>query len=120
MFEVLSAEWQFFLAMSGFVGFWLIESVAPFSSRTGRVRHAARNLAIAGVNVVALALLLSGLTVGVAHAAETRSWGILNKVPLSPFANVLLAVLTLAVDILVALGKSLDSLSLALSSYAPQ
>jgi sterol desaturase/sphingolipid hydroxylase (fatty acid hydroxylase superfamily) len=95
MFEVLSAEWQFFLAMSGFVGFWLIESVAPFSSRTGRVRHAARNLAIAGVNVVALALLLSGLTVGVAHAAETRSWGILNNIPLSPFANVLLAVLTL-------------------------
>ena len=79
MFEILSAEWRLFLAMSGFVAFWLIESVASFFRRTGRVRHAARNLAVAGVNVVALALLLSGLTVGVAHAAETRSWGILNR-----------------------------------------
>ena len=95
MFEVLSAEWQFFLAMSGFATFWLFESVAPFFPRSGRVRHAARNLAVAGLNAVALALLLSGLTVGVAHLTEIRHWGILNNDPLTPFANVLLAMLTL-------------------------
>lgn len=95
MFEILSAEWQLFLAMSGFVAFWLLESVAPFFPRSGRVRHAAWNLAVAGLNALALALLLSGLTVGVAHLTETRHWGILNAVLLTPVANVLLAVLTL-------------------------
>jgi sterol desaturase/sphingolipid hydroxylase (fatty acid hydroxylase superfamily) len=95
MFEILSAEWQLLLAMSGFVAFWLVESVAPFFPRSGRVRHAARNLAVAVLNAVALALLLSGLTVGVAHLTETRYWGILNNVPLTPFASILLAVLAL-------------------------
>jgi sterol desaturase/sphingolipid hydroxylase (fatty acid hydroxylase superfamily) len=59
------------------------------------MRHAVRNLAVAGVNVVALALFLSGLTVTVAHVTETRHWGMLNNVPLTPFASVLLAELTL-------------------------
>lgn len=95
MFEVLSAEWQFFLAMSGFLVFWLIESVAPFFRQAGRVRHAARNLAVAGVNAVAVALLLAGLTVSVAHLTETRYWGLLNSIPMTPLVNVLLAVLVL-------------------------
>jgi sterol desaturase/sphingolipid hydroxylase (fatty acid hydroxylase superfamily) len=94
-FGILSAEWQLFFAMSAFVTFWLVESVAPFFPRSGRVRHAARNLAVAVLNAVALALLLSGLTVGVAHLTETRYWGILNNVPLTPFASILLAVLAL-------------------------
>ncbi len=95
MFEVLSAKWQFLVAMSGFMAFWLIESVAPFFRHDGRVRHAARNLAVAALNVVALALFLSGMTLSVAHLTETRHWGLLNSVPLPPFANALLALLAL-------------------------
>lgn len=95
MFEVLSVEWQFWLAMSGLLVFWLIESAAPFFRADGRVRHAARNLTLAAVNAVALALLLSGLTVSVAHAAETRQWGLLHWIPAAPFAQAALAALVL-------------------------
>ena len=95
MFEVLVAEWRHFIALSGFLLFWLIESLAPFSPRTGRVRHAARNLAVAGLNVLALVLLFAGLTVSVTHATEARQWGLLNVVPVHPFMKLALATLVL-------------------------
>ena len=95
MFEVLVSGWQPFLALTGFLLFWLIESVTPFSRRSGRVRHAARNLAVAGLNVLALVFLLSGLTVSVAHATTAQRWGLLSMAPLSPFVKLGLAALAL-------------------------
>jgi sterol desaturase/sphingolipid hydroxylase (fatty acid hydroxylase superfamily) len=95
MFEILDTQWQLILALSGFVVFWLIESVAPFFRRAGRVRHAARNLAVAVLNGIALALVLSGLTVSVALVTEARQWGLLNYVPLTPVAGVLVGALIL-------------------------
>ena len=95
MFEILGTEWQFLLALSGFLAFWLIESMAPFFRRSGRVKHAARNLAVAGVNALALVFLLSGLTVSVAHVTAAQQWGLLNLIPMTPFAKVALAALVL-------------------------
>jgi sterol desaturase/sphingolipid hydroxylase (fatty acid hydroxylase superfamily) len=95
MFEILGAEWQFFLALSGFLAFWLLESVKPFFRRSGRLRHAARNLAVAGLNILALVFVLSGLTVSVAHVTADRQWGLLHLIPLTPFAKVALAALAL-------------------------
>jgi len=95
MIEIPGAQWQFLLALSAFLVLWVIEGMAPFFRRTARVGHAARNLAMAGLNALALVVALSGLTVSVAHVTATQQWGLLNLSPVAPFAKVALAALVL-------------------------
>jgi len=78
MLHVLLKNWQPFLVVTGFFLFWVWESLGPFFVQRGRVRHAARNLAVAGVNALVLALAFSGATVSMAALSESRNLGLLH------------------------------------------
>lgn len=58
---------------------WAWETFFPLVvGRRGRLRHAGRNVAIALLNTVVLALLFGAATVGVASWASARGFGLLN------------------------------------------
>ena len=64
--------------------FWCWETWRPFfGQREGRLTHAVRNLAIALINTVALALAFGALTTFVAAWTHEIQFGLLNLVPLS-------------------------------------
>jgi len=64
--------------------FWSWETWQPFfGQREGRLRHAARNLAIALFNTVVLALAFGSLTVFVANWSDENEFGLLNVPPLA-------------------------------------
>src|SRR5574341_1077492 len=83
MLHVLLARWQPFAAALGFLLFWLWESRAPFFPRAARLRHASRNLAIAAINAIVLAVLFAGATVAVADFSSARRFGALHLLDLS-------------------------------------
>lgn len=59
--------------------FWCWETWRPFfGQRAGRLKHAARNLAIALFNTVVLGLVFGSLTVMVAGWTETSKYGLLH------------------------------------------
>jgi sterol desaturase/sphingolipid hydroxylase (fatty acid hydroxylase superfamily) len=66
---------------------WGWESWCPFfGQRTGRLRHAGHNLAIAIFNTVVIALVFGSLTAFLAYWAEERQLGLLYQLGLSnPF-----------------------------------
>lgn len=82
MFHVLLEQWQPFLALVGFSLFWLWETSRPSHLPENRLRHAVRNLTVAGLNALVLFILLSGLTVAVAEVTATRRIGLLHAVGL--------------------------------------
>ena len=82
MLHVLLERWQPLAAVLGFFLFWIWEARAPFFPRAGRVRHAARNLTVAGINAVALAVLFAGATVAVADYSAERGAGLLRLIRL--------------------------------------
>ena len=74
--------WQVIVPAGGFLFFWGWESFRPFFEQRGRIRHAARNLAVAALNAVVLTLVFAGLNISLAAATEVRGWGLLNAVNL--------------------------------------
>jgi len=81
-------NWQPVLAIVGFCVFWLWESSVPFHEMAKRLRHAARNLTLAGVNGVASVLLLSVLTAAVAEFAALSGLGLLHFLQVPSWAAV--------------------------------
>ena len=72
------------------------ESVRPFFERPrGRWRHAGRNLFVALLNTVLLALVFGAATVGVAAWAESHRFGWLHRWSLPGWVKLALAVLLL-------------------------
>lgn len=70
---------QTVVAVLGLVILWLLEGWWPFfADRRGRVRHAARNLALALINTVALSLLFAGLTAATLAWAARSHFGLLH------------------------------------------
>ncbi len=70
------------------------ESLRPyFASRQRRLRYAGRNVAVAMINTVAVALCCGIATVMVTHWAERNGVGLLRWVELPWLARLLLAVL---------------------------
>jgi sterol desaturase/sphingolipid hydroxylase (fatty acid hydroxylase superfamily) len=71
---------------------WLLETWIPvFGDRPHRLRHAGRNLAIAGLNLLVIGLGFSTATAGVsAWAAEVR-FGLLNRVTLPIWGELAIA-----------------------------
>ena len=79
MLHILLKQWQPIAAVLVLVVFWMWETASPFFEKPkNRVRHAARNLSIAGINAVILGLVFSGITVTVALITESRQLGLLN------------------------------------------
>ena len=74
--ETFSADWRAVLALGGFAVFWAWESLAPFFRQSHRARHAGRNFAIAGLNVLAGILLFAGLTAAAAAYGEHEGIGL--------------------------------------------
>src|SRR5947208_1817367 len=59
-------------------GFWCWETLHPFFGQERRLRHAARNLALAVANTVILALIFGSLTVFAAQWTESNRFGLLQ------------------------------------------
>lgn len=80
----------------GLVALWTWESMSPFFERQqGRWRHAGRNLFVALLNTVAIALLFGAATIGVAMWAESHRIGWLHRWEWPPVAKLIVAVLLL-------------------------
>lgn len=77
MLHAIVERWQPVAALAGFLLFWSWESLAPFFQFQGRMRHAARNLAIAGINVIAIVVLFSAATVAVSEWGTSKTVGLL-------------------------------------------
>src|SRR5437867_107017 len=72
--------------------FWCWETWRPFfGQRESRLKHAARNLAIALFNTVVLSLAFGSVTVMVAEWTERSKFGLLNAVDLSGPARFVVA-----------------------------
>ncbi len=79
MFNTILEQWQPFTAVSVLLVFYLWESIAPFfKHRHHRIRHAGRNLTIAGINILILVFVFSGITISVAAFTENNRIGILH------------------------------------------
>jgi sterol desaturase/sphingolipid hydroxylase (fatty acid hydroxylase superfamily) len=84
MFQAIVENWQPLLGLVGFSLFWMWESWEPFFQSQRRIRHAARNVAIAIVNMVILLLIFAGITVAIGELAMSRRIGFLHVLGL-PF-----------------------------------
>jgi sterol desaturase/sphingolipid hydroxylase (fatty acid hydroxylase superfamily) len=72
------------LTIAFLAALWTWETFFPLvHRRQGRWRHAGRNLAIAVLNTVVLALLFGAATVGVASWATEHQFGLLNRLGMS-------------------------------------
>ncbi len=70
-------HWRPLAALTAFALLWLWESRAPYFPVDGRVRHAARNLAVALLNTVLAALVFAAATVAAAEYARRTGTGLL-------------------------------------------
>lgn len=94
MAEILSSA-KFIIA-SLFVLIWVAETMLPFAQgRKQRLRHAARNLTLAGGNALVTASLSAFLLVSVASWAEAANFGLLRLVALPPLLASFIAIVLL-------------------------
>jgi sterol desaturase/sphingolipid hydroxylase (fatty acid hydroxylase superfamily) len=76
--------------------FWSWESIWPFFAPSRqRLRHGGHNIALAVFNTLVLSLVFGAATVGAAHWAASRHFGLLHQLPLAWPARLLLALLLL-------------------------
>lgn len=100
-----SADWSALLrpaaAVAGLAVLWLLESRTPAASRppalhhSSKLRHAARNYALAAINGLTVLTLAGGLMVATTEFAASRNIGLLPALPLSSVTRTLAAVLLL-------------------------
>src|SRR5690349_2933049 len=74
---------------------WAVETWLPFERREKRLRHAGRNLAVAVLNTVVLALAFSTGITFVAGWAQEQGLGLLHVLDLGSPARLVLAVVLL-------------------------
>lgn len=73
---------------------WISESFAPmFFGRTRRVAHAARHIALAGINAAVLAVFFAGLLLAASEWARSLGLGLLRLVALHAWVHALVALL---------------------------
>lgn len=95
MVPLLTVE-RGFIGVGGFVLLLLVESVWPFRQRIeSRWRRYAINLFIAGSNALLLSVLLGSLIVSIYHTFELHRFGLLYRLGLEGWGNVLLTVVGL-------------------------
>lgn len=82
-------------AIAVFMLFWCWETWRPYFGQPERLRHAARNVALAVANTVVLALAFASLTASVADWAEEAGLGLLNEVGIESPLRFLLALVLL-------------------------
>jgi sterol desaturase/sphingolipid hydroxylase (fatty acid hydroxylase superfamily) len=95
MLRVTLEHWQALAAVGGFLLFWCWESLAPFFAQASRMRHAARNLALAGINAFVLVVVFSGATVAVSELSLANGVGLLHRFAIPEPLSLLGAVLAL-------------------------
>jgi sterol desaturase/sphingolipid hydroxylase (fatty acid hydroxylase superfamily) len=79
-----------------FTALWIAETSAPFfAAPRHRSRHAGRNLAIALLNTLVLALLFGWLTVAVCTWTSASEFGLLNQFALPAAAHAIAAIVLL-------------------------
>jgi len=84
------------IGLSGFVLLLLIESAWPFRQPVeSRWRRYAINLFIAGSNALLLSVVLGSLMISIYHSFELRRFGLLYRLGIEGWANVLLTVVLL-------------------------
>ena len=88
-------NWQPFLALAGLAALWLWESRSPFFQMTGRLKHAVRNLSVAGINAVATVLAFSALTAAAAAWGAGRGFGLLHRIEAPPWTAMSAAMISL-------------------------
>lgn len=78
-----------------FLVLWAVESVRPFfpAQKTGRIRHAVKNISMALINVALLGLFVKTITVKVALWTAEREFGLLQFLNLSGAVEFVLAIL---------------------------
>ncbi|MEZ6072608.1 MAG: sterol desaturase family protein [Pirellulales bacterium] len=88
--------WRAVAAVTGLAVLWTCESLWPFF-RPDQLRklHAARNLALAALNVAVIALMFGAATVLVTDIAARREWGLLPMLGLAAPGRTALALVTL-------------------------
>jgi sterol desaturase/sphingolipid hydroxylase (fatty acid hydroxylase superfamily) len=85
-----------FILIAAFVLIWLAETVFPFAlDRRHRLRHAARNLILAGGNALMTVVLSAFLLVSVLDWADAANFGLLRAWSLPLWASIVLAIFLL-------------------------
>ena len=92
---LLLENWQPVLAVAGLGLFWVWESSFPFFKMAGRLRHAARNLTMAGINGVATVLLFSVLTALAVGWSAGRGFGLFPLLEAPIWVNLVLSLILL-------------------------
>lgn len=90
------ARWQPVALVAGLAVFSTWETLAPFfphATGRARLRHGARNLAVAALNGIVILVVFASATVFIADRTALHRWGILNQLPLSPLSHGVLAIL---------------------------
>lgn len=95
MLHVILEHWQPLAAVGGFLVFWCWESLAPFIARPSRIRHAARNLTIAGINAFVIVVVFAGATVAVSELSAANSIGLLHRLAVAEPFRIIAAFLAL-------------------------
>lgn len=93
--EPIGAEWRLGLAVLGLAALWTWESLQPALEHPRRLLHAGRNLTVAGVNAVLVAICCAAATAAAAHWAESRGVGLLNHATVPSAAGFLGGLLAL-------------------------
>ena len=95
MVPLLTVE-RGFIGVGGFLLILLIESVVPFRPyAASRWRHYAVNLFIATSNALLLSVLLGGLIVAAYHSFELHRFGVMHRLGIGGWWNVLVTVIIL-------------------------
>jgi sterol desaturase/sphingolipid hydroxylase (fatty acid hydroxylase superfamily) len=97
MLHAILDRWQPLAALAGFLLFWSWESLAPYFPVRRRLRHAARNLAVAGINAIAIAVIFSTATVAVSEWSSSKAVGLLHLLALPQPLHQVVAFLVLDV-----------------------
>ncbi|MCW5979729.1 MAG: sterol desaturase family protein [Bryobacteraceae bacterium] len=88
MLYAILENWQPVLALAGLVAFWLWESWNPFFEMTGRLKHAVRNLSLAGINAALTVLAFSALTAAAAVWTANHDFGLLPQMEAPIWATI--------------------------------
>jgi sterol desaturase/sphingolipid hydroxylase (fatty acid hydroxylase superfamily) len=95
MFETVSGQWQTIVIVVSMVSLWSWESVSPFFQQGHRIRHAARNIAIALLNALFLSLVAAGITIKVAEATSANQIGLMFLIDLPLSVRIVFGLLVL-------------------------
>jgi len=88
-------HWQWLASLGGLLVFWSWESLAPFFTFKGPLRHALPNLAIAAFNIVTVTTIFAGTTIAVTEYAQQAGLGLVYWASLGSVPGFVVALLAL-------------------------